>query len=273
MNTEPATLGGIFIYPVKSLRGVSLEQATLAGGRLPGDRLWVVVDLAGRFLHQRDYPQMARVEAMPTADGIRLSSIGMPPIELSAPAVTGDRVVVEVRLWRRGAPAVHVDPEADAWLTAALGVRCRLLAFAPERPASDVPESELASALHDATPIHLTSESSLADLNRRTRYPVPMDRFRPNLVLRGAPPYLEDEVRAMAIGDNVFRWVRPCTRCVMTTTDQATGERVGNEPLAALARYRRQGQVVLFGHYLVAERWGGVLRVGDPVRFLDVAAV
>ena len=270
MTTPSMELAGIFIYPVKSLRGVRLEEAPLLDGRLVGDRTWLLVNRFGRFMHMRDYPQMARVEATITERGLTVRTDTMPDLEIEPPNGSPDDLssATHVRLWRRSAPVVAVGAYADEWFTRALGVACRLMAFVSEAPALSVPAYEVHSSLQDATPFHLTTEESLADLNARMAVPIPMNRFRPNLVVRGAAPYAEDGWKAISVGDTVLRWIKPCTRCVATTTDQETGERKSREPLATLARYRRVGSEVAFGHYLVADTWGERLRVGDPVRVL-----
>ena len=267
MPDHGVELSGIYIYPVKSLRGISLTDAPLAEGRLVGDREWLVVDRAGRFMHQRHYRQMTSVNATPAAGGIVLHAKGLAPLEVHRPPrpIPDDVPIVHVRLWRRSAPVTPVSDEADAWLTRALGVECRLMAFVPEAPALSVPAYEVHSSLQDATPFHLTTEESLADLNARMAVPIPMNRFRPNLVVRGAAPYAEDDWKSLSIGGTTLEWIKPCTRCVATTTDQETGARASGEPLLTLARYRRIGNDVVFGHYLLATTWGDRLRVGDPV--------
>jgi uncharacterized protein YcbX len=260
-------LTGIFVYPVKSLRGVSLTDAALENGRLVGDRNWLLVDASGRFMHMRDYPQMARVSATITQRGIRVATDGMAEMEIDRPSASnGDREVFYVPLWRRIAPVTHANSDADAWFTTALGVPCRLMAFLPDAPALHAPSYETHSSLQDATPFHLTTEESLADLNARMVSPIPMNRFRPNLIVRGAEPYAEDGWRTINIGDaTTLRWIKHCTRCVATTTDHLTGQRGGKDPLATLARYRRLGNEVAFGHYLVADRWGASIQVGDRI--------
>jgi uncharacterized protein len=271
MHSSSIELSGIYVYPVKSLRGVRLEEVTLENGRLPGDRLWILVDDRGRFMHQRDFPQMARVAAAITPFGITVSTDGLRALDIARLDTTDPRPsgLAHVRLWRRSAPVVHVSREADDWFTEALGVSCHLMAFVPAAQALNVPDYELHSSLQDATPFHLTSEASLADLNGRMAAPIPMNRFRPNLVVRNAEPYVEDSWKRLMIGTHAFRWIKPCTRCVMTTTDQETGERSHREPLYTLSTYRRLGSEVAFGHYLVADTWGDMLRVGDAVTVLD----
>ena len=273
MHSPSVRLTGIYIYPVKSLRGVRLEHVTLENGRLPGDRLWILVDANGRFMHQRDFPQMARVAAAITPLGMRVSTDGLPDLPVSRPdpsrASESTLSLSHVRLWRRSAPVTHTSREADEWFTEALGVRCHLMAFVPGAPALTVPDYEVHSSLQDATPFHLTSEDSLADLNGRMASPVPMNRFRPNLVVRGAEAYAEDRWHRIAIGEHVFRWIKPCTRCVMTTTDQETGSRDRREPLFTLSTYRRLGSEVVFGHYMVADTLAGPLRTGEQVSILE----
>jgi uncharacterized protein YcbX len=266
----PIVVSGLYIYPVKSLRGVAVDAACVREGRLAGDREYLVLDRHGQFMDQRHYPQMARVEAILTTGGIRLRSAGFHDLEVPAPAAAGaERRVTRVSLFRRTAPLVATSAVADRWLSDVLAIPCRLMAFAPGAPASPVPASEVHSSLHDATPFHLTSEESLADLNARARASLPMNRFRPNLVVRGTRAYAEDTWRTVTIGDTVLRWIKPCTRCVVTTTDQVTGDRQSREPLATLRTYRRDGSTVVFGHYFMTERWGADLRVGDPLRIVE----
>jgi len=272
MTDSTIELTDIFIYPVKSLRGLRLEEAALEHGRLVGDRHWLLIDERGAFMHQRDYPQMTRVQPTLTDGGIAVARAGMPMLQIDRPVPTAADRVRHVRLWRRRAPVVHVSRDADAWFTQALGVPCQLMAFVPEVGALDVPSYEVHSALQDATPFHLTTVESLGDLNARMAAPIPMNRFRPNLVVRGAEPYEEDRWKTIAIGETTLRWIKPCTRCVATTTDQETGERGSRDPLFTLARYRRLGPEVVFGHYLVADSWGPRLRVGDRVEVVQTAA-
>jgi len=263
---DSIVVSALFIYPVKSLRGVAVDAAALHHGRLVGDREYLVVDSDGRFMDQRRYPKMARVEALITSTGLRLRSDGFPDLDVRSPLA---RDVTHVPIFRRSAPVTATSAEADQWLSDVLECSCRLMAFVPGAPALNVPFYEVHSSLQDATPFHLTSEESLADLNARAGTSLPMIRFRPNVVVRGARAYAEDSWKAVAIGDTVLRWVKPCTRCVVTTTDHLTGERVGREPLAALSKYRREGSEVVFGHYLMPERWGADMRVGDPLRIIE----
>lgn len=263
-------LSELVIYPVKSLRGVTLERGEVVGGRLAGDRVWILVDAQGRFMHQRDYPAMAMLEVQLGEGEVIIGAAGRQCLVLAAPSPVelAAQPIRHVRLWRRAAAVVPAGQEADEWFSDALGLACQLMVFAAGAEGLDVRPDERGASLHDATPFHLTSESSLADLNRRSSAAVPMNRFRPNVVVDGARPYAEDCWRLIRIGSVTLRWVRPCTRCVVTTTDQQTGARGGPEPLRTLSTYRRDGREVVFGHYLVADAQNATLRRGDAVNVL-----
>ena len=264
MTAQPIRLSRAFIYPIKSLRGVPAESLTIRNGRVVGDRLWILVDAAGRFMHQRDFPQMAAIDVRVISDGVEVQKAGLRPLRVHTTPPTG-RIVEHVRLWRRAAPVLSVGVEADDWFTSALGLSCRLFQFADAAVGIDVPDTERDASLQDATPFHLTSESSLDDLSRRVGYAVPMIRFRPNITIAGALPYAEDEWKSIRVGTHTFHWVRACTRCLMTTTDHMTGVRPDREPLRTLATYRRHGSHVVFGHYLTCESRSGSLNAGDEV--------
>jgi uncharacterized protein YcbX len=267
-------LAAIYVYPVKSLGGFQVARAQVEQGAIVGDRMWLVLDERGNFMHQRDYPQMARIAASYSPSALVLQAPGVRPLEvsLSADGVPGEpasRAARYVRLWRRSAPVVPTSPEADAWISDALGHRAHLMALTRALPARDCPDYERNSTLQDATSFHLTSENSLADLNTRSSVVVPMNRFRPNVVVSGFPAYAEDAWKRVAIGDIQLRWIKDCTRCVTTMTDQVTGQRERREPLLALSTYRRQGSEVVFGHYLVADTLSGSIQVGDRVAVLE----
>lgn len=267
MAGAQASVAALYSYPIKSMRGVRRDTLDIADGRPDADRLWLLVDEDGRFMHQRDFPQMARVEIALFDESVRADSPGLPSLSLARPdrAPSSGDPHGYVKLWRRSAAVRRVSAEADDWFTAALGVSCRLMAFVPDRPALTAPSYEAHSSLQDATPFHLISLDSLEDLNRRTSVHVPADRFRANIVVAGNVPYDEDRWRELEIGTAAFQWVKPCTRCVATTTDQQTGARIGNEPLRALSRYRRMGPTVVFGHYVIGKVGNPPVSIGDPV--------
>ena len=257
-------LSGVYIYPIKSCGGISLERADLGATGLLHDRRWMLVDEAGKFMSQRRHPKLALISPRITSDHLIVRATGMPDLEVPFEGEPEERIDVEV--WgdvQRGVPA---GGEADRWFGRYLGFSCRLV----RKPDDDVRPVDSAYArsgdqtsFADGFPLLLISEASLEDLNGRLESPVLMNRFRPNLVVRGCGPYAEDGWDEIRAGDAAFRVAEPCPRCAITTVDQESGER-GKEPLKTLATYRRAGGEVWFGRNLIHTSTGTV-RVGDPV--------
>ena len=268
-------LSALFIHPVKSLRGCAVESVVIDRLGLAGDRRFLVVDRRGRFLTQRQLPRMALVTTGLDDRELTLEASGHGMIRVARAGRHGE-ARVKVSVWSsEGLTAEDCGDESARWLSEFLATPCRLVRAGDDfrRPVRKAPDglggAELGFA--DAFPGLLVSEASLADLNDRLRErggdPVPMDRFRPNLVVAGAAPYSEDTWQQVRIGRHLFRCAGPCARCVVTTTDQATAER-GPEPLRTLASYRRdlrQPEDVNFGQNVIAEDDSGLLKVGDPV--------
>ncbi len=271
-------LSGLYLYPVKSLRGLSLDSAGVDALGLVGDRRFLVVDAAGNFLSQRTLPRMARLSTALAPEALTLSaedhgtvSVGRPS-DPAAPLLT-------VSVWSsRGLLAEDCGDEAADWLSRFLGTACRLVraGTAFDRPVAKPGKARPGDRVGfaDAYPLLGLGEASVADLNDRLagagEDPVPIDRFRPNLVFAGSAPFAEDTWSRFRVGPVVFRAGGPCARCIMTTTDQRTGER-GREPLRTLATYRRDAgdpTDVNFGQNLFIESATGPLRVGDPVEVL-----
>jgi uncharacterized protein YcbX len=257
-------LSGLCVYPIKSARGIALEQAEVDQFGLQYDRRWMVVDREGQFLSQRNHPRLALVIPSIRDDRLLVNAPGMPTLDL--PIQPGDAVTTRVTVWRDTCDGSWLGEKPARWFSDFLGCSCGLV-YMPSnvmRPANPLfaPAGTQVS-FADAYPFLLISEQSLADLNRRLASPLPMNRFRPNLVVSGGEPYQEDGWSRIEIGGLGLRVVKPCERCVVTTTDQFTTER-GQEPLRTLAKYRKRGTEVMFGQNLVHERPGS-LRVGDQV--------
>jgi len=258
-------LTGIFVYPVKALRGVSVRHAEVQPAGLTDDRRWVIVGPDGRFLSQRSHPALARISAQPRGSEVVLAAAGHPEFRL-APPVGRERRSVEI--WRDQVSAAAAEPAADAWLARVLGTPCHLAWMDADcrRPLrSPVVDPAATVSFADGYPCLISSEESLADLNRRLDKPVPINRFRPNLVVAGAEAFAEDTWSRLTIGEATFIAAGPCARCAVTTVDQITGQNSGPEPLRALASYRQVEKGVIFGVNLAVERPGRV-QIGDPVR-------
>lgn len=261
------------IYPVKSCRGIRLTQARITETGFEHDREWLVVTPEYRFVTQRERPLLAQVETAIDGDRLvlRKPQSGSQGTELALPmALTGPEV--EVTIWRDKAAAFDAGDQAAEWLSEHLGKPARLVRFDKRRPRiSDSKWTGDIQALNqfaDGYSWLLISRGSLEELNRRLDQPLPMNRFRPNIVVDGLPPFGEDSVDEF-IADGVrLKVVKPCDRCIVTTTDQFTGERTGEQPLKVLKEFRfdRNLRGVIFGQNLILN--GGLgkeLRVGQQL--------
>ena len=258
-----ATILGLHIYPVKSLGGISLSESAVERRGLLHDRRWILADGEGMFMTQRSSPRLALFRTAIDADGLRIISPSGQVLSVPLAAAGPGR---SVRVWKDEIEGLLVSEEVDAWLTRELGTNCSLLymdddTIRPTNPEFTQPGDIVGFA--DAYPILVISEASLAALNARLDEPLPMNRFRPNIVLAGCLPHAEDECSRLRMGDLTLRAAKQCARCAVTTTDQATAE-VGVEPLRTLAKYRLRDQKIYFGAYFVPEQ-AGVLTVGQPV--------
>ncbi len=261
-------LSNIHIYPVKSTRRISLAEARVEFLGLEGDRRWMVVDAAHRFLTQREAPRLALVQAWRVELRLMLAAPGMNLLSVPLPGATAHRLTVNV--WRDSVMASPAGDAADQWFTSFLGRPCQLVYMDNPRarlanPDYAAPGSVVSFA--DGFPLLVTSTGSLAALNRLMSKPVPMHRFRPNVVIAGSEAFAEDNWHRIQIGGVCFQVAKPCTRCIITTTSQDTAVR-GKEPLRTLSTFRKRGSNVYFGENLVPET-PGTIRVGDEVSVLE----
>ena len=269
-------LHSIHVYPLKAARGHSRHEAAVEPWGLADDRRWVLIDESDKVVTQRPRPRMALADVEPLPDGgILLSAPGREPLTVPVPEPTG---TTTVEIWNDKVEGVSADAGAHVWFSDFLGIGVRLVHL--DDPATRRPiDPEFARpgetvSFADGYPLLLTTLASLDALNalvaqgdRPDEGPLPMNRFRPNVVVDGTASWAEDDWSRLAIGEVTFRVAKKCGRCVVTTTDQTTAER-GREPLRTLARHRRFGDKLVFGQNLVPESVGTV-RVGDPVRILE----
>jgi uncharacterized protein YcbX len=261
-------VSALHLYPVKSCRGLSVPSAELDDYGFVGDRRFMVVTEAeGMFLTQRAHPRMALIETSLTSTALFLSSPGRGSVTVPLNASAGQR---RVTVWKSTTAADDCGDEPAEWLGHFLGLPLRLVRMGGTYQRLNLKRAAQAGdvvTFADSCPFMAVSEASLSDLNSRLARPLPMNRFRPNLVIAGCPPYGEDAWTKVRIGDAVFRSAGPCARCPITTTDQETAER-GKEPLKTLAAYRRDANNptdVNFGTNLIHETKRGTVRVGDAV--------
>jgi hypothetical protein len=260
------TLAELHVYPVKSCRGIALEEARLTEAGLEHDREWMIVTPDGRFTTQRERPRLALVETRLTPGALVLSAAGHGSV---AVPFEHDGAPLEVTVWRDRCRAHDQGEDAARWLSAFAGCELRLVRFDPSHRRPSDPAwtggLEALARFSDGFALLAIARASLADLNTRLATPLPMNRFRPNLVLDGLPPYGEDRLEDLVAGNARLRRAKPCARCVVTTTDQSTGERDGEEPLRTLKSYRWDPALkgITFGQNLiVAGGAGSWLRVG-----------
>lgn len=268
-------VGSLHTYPVKGCHRVDQEAADALEWGLAGDRRWMIVDADGVGVTQRETTALVRLRASVRPGGLVLSAPGLPSIDVAEPAGAAP-VPVRTFTSRRGTvPARPAGAEADAWLGKLVGREVRLVWL--HDPTAQTPGGSSRVGLTtvsfaDAYPLLLGNAASLAALNdwllEAGDAPVPMTRFRPNLVVDGAGPWDEDAWvgRRLRIGAAELRAAGPCDRCVVTTVDQETGEK-GRQPLAILGRHRNVDQGLMFGLHLLTVTPGRVT-VGDPVTLL-----
>jgi uncharacterized protein YcbX len=275
-------LSGLFRYPVKSCRGEALDRAVVEPWGLAGDRRWMLVDDAGVSVTARELNRLVLLRPEITSTGLRVAAPGAEPLDVATPDPAEQ---VPVQVFSSSFTAAAAAPEADAWFTAVLGVAVRLVHLDDprRRPTSASFEGGFGDphdrvSLADGYPLLLATEASLAALEDEVlaaaahpRDPLPMARFRPNVVVRGTPAWVEDDWRRLRIGDAVFRAVKGCARCVITTVDPDTAERE-KEPIATLARTRRWDGKAWFAVNLVPDTPGVTIAVGDEVEVLDAVA-
>lgn len=256
----------IFIYPIKSLGGIRLLEAVVEEKGFQHDRRWMLVDEEGVFVSQRDYPQLALFsvdlgenELIVYQRKSKENSIQIPFGEASGPEVM-------VFIWDDQVLAKVVHPDISQWFSVVLGINVNLVVM-PENSHRKVDARYAVNgesvSFADGMPYLLIGQESLNDLNSKLENPVPMDRFRPNIVFTGGVPFLEDSLRKIKIGAIDFQIVKPCARCVMTTVDQESGIK-GKEPLKTLASYRTLNNKLYFGQNAVALQ-SGKISVGDLI--------
>jgi uncharacterized protein YcbX len=260
------TIHSLHIYPLKGGRGIDLDRVVLDRFGPTDDRRWLVVDPRGRQVTQREVARLCQVGAVPFPDRLVLSAPGAADLVVGRPTGLSSFSTRPVRVWNDRIEAIDLGPDPGRWCSEFLGREVGLV-YLPDgaRRRTDPEYDSIGGSVSfaDGYPILLTTTASLEDLNRRLDVPVPMNRFRPNVVVTGTGPFEEDDWRRFSIGEVILDSVKPCARCVVTTTDQLTAVR-GREPLAALARYRSRPAGAIFGVNVV-HRSGGTVAIGDPV--------
>jgi len=264
-----ATLTALNIYPIKSCRGIALERARVGSTGLVDDRHWMLVRPNGRFVTQRELPRLALIATAVDARGLDLSAPGMTPLHVPRMLDEGAR---DVTVWKFSGRGIDCGDDVAAWFSEFLETPLRLVRFDANVPRECNAEwtqgLRAVTEFADGYPVLVLSRASLAELNARLPRALPMERFRPNVVIDGVGAYDEDRIHELVAGELRLRLVKPCTRCAITTTDQQVGAVDGVEPLATLKTYRfdRALHGVAFGQNAIIVRGVGAwLQVGQEL--------
>ncbi|NVN02823.1 MULTISPECIES: MOSC domain-containing protein [Asaia] len=255
-------IAALYIHPVKSLHRIDVAALDLEPWGPRGDRRWLVVSPEGKFMTQRQYPAMARIITALEGENLYLSGGTATPLMLVPPGPNAPLALVSV--WKdRDIEARDAGDAAAEWVSTFLETPCRLVYMAaPERAR---PAAFGSVSFADGFPLLVTNTASLTDLNERLDQPVPMERFRPNIVVESETPWAEDTWRILKIGSVELELVKPCSRCIVTTIDQETGTiPVAREPLRTMTGFRHQPGGVMFGQNAIIRR-GGAIRLGDQI--------
>ena len=267
-----ASLARLFIYPVKSAAGIECERAELTPQGFRHDREWMIVDPAGRFLTQREEGRMALLATAIEDGRLRLS---VPSGESVSVAVDHGGQSVDVQVWSAQCRAFNAGPEAADLLSGYFGRPLRLVRFDRSQPrlsdARWTQGRQVPTLFSDGYPLLVLSQASIADLAARVGHDLPVQRFRPNILLEGVAPYAEDAASVLETGSVRLQLTKACTRCAITTIDHVTGQRTGEEPLATLKSYRfdRELHGVVFGRNAYAlSGAGSTLTRGAPASII-----
>lgn len=267
------------IYPIKSCHGISKDQAEISQKGFLWDREFMLVNPAGKFFTQRQYPQLATVKVEIQDNQITLSSLDQSLDSITfSPTLIGKKIKVEI--WRDRTVAIVQEDRVSQWFTTFLKTPCYLVRQSPDyiRPIDKnyAPSHNLSVSFADGFPFLITNTASLTELNRRLKetynnedQSVSMNRFRPNIVIQTEEPFIETKWKIIRIGEIQFSLVKPCTRCIITTTDQITGYRNPlQEPLKTLGTFRKSTQGIMFGENMIPLNLG-VIRVGDSIEIIE----
>ncbi len=258
----------LYIYPVKSLGGYSVAEAKVTATGFEHDRRWMLVDRNGMFMTQRNHGYMALLQTAIIPGGLYIAHKHFPEKNITIPFITSGHCTKKVQVWNDNCDAwCYDDPAMDAWFNEMLGVDCELV-YMPDTThriveAPYAKNNEITS-FSDAYPFLIIGQSSLDELNSKLEIPIPMDRFRPNIVFTEATPFVEDSWEHFTISTIDFFGVKTCSRCVVTTINQETAVS-SKEPLRTLATYRAVNKKIKFGMNLL-HNGNGTVKVGQEIK-------
>ena len=257
----------IYIYPVKSLPGISLQKSFVEERGLKFDRRWMLVDEENMFITQRLFPQMVFINVHIDNETLTFTHKRKSLETLNIPINKIPQEELSVEIWDDTCTAREYGNEINNWFSEALEFKCKLVYMpdSTERPTSTkyFPESKKVS-FADGYPILIIGQESLNFLNAKLEYPADMIQFRPNIVFSGGQEHEEDKWNEIIIGGTKFNVVKPCARCVITTinTENATKNK---EPLSTLSKYRNFNNKIMFGQNVISHS-EGLINIGDQIK-------
>lgn len=255
----------LYIYPIKSLRGIKVPKATVLEKGFKFDRRWMLVDEQGVFITQRKHPELSKIDVELQSNSIIVSCIDAEKTSVPLELQSGD--LMKVTVWGSTVDAIKASDEINNWFSNATGMKCSLV-YMPENASRLInSKNETTVSFADGYPYLVLGQPSMDDLNNRMEKALPTHRFRPNIVFSGETPYDEDQWDKFTIGEVKFIGIKPCVRCIFTTIDQETGES-GKEPLKTLSTYRNNGKGVILGLNAIAKSYGEI-KVSDNLVIHD----
>lgn len=267
------SISHLYVYPIKSLGGFEISSAKLTDRGFEHDLRWMLVDEQHQFLTQRDFPQMALLRTAIQANELTVYEKGNEMDKIHVNLYPTGSNMIRVQVWDDMCEAIELSDEVDQWFSQKLNRVCKLV-YMPDdskrKVDADYAKADELTGFSDAFPVLMIGQASLDDLNSRLETPVPMNRFRPNIVFTGGSPFEEDTMKHFQINGIDLYAVKPCARCVVTTTDQETGI-IAKEPLKTLSTYRTGNNKVYFGQNILY-RNEGMIKVGDELKVVQTKA-
>ena len=261
----------INIYPIKSMGGISLKEATVLPAGLQYDRRWLLLDGEGKFMTQRNLPEMARVKFEWNENGFIADYLGGNFGSINIPFAIPDTPIFTTQVWDDQVTASSMQGDINNWFAEVFKQKCQLVRIeenAVRKSTKGTPDK--ISSFADITPFLIIGEASLNDLNSRLETPIPMSRFRPNFVFSDGRPFEEDDWHNYKIGGVRFKKYKKCGRCKVTTIDQETGVKMSEEPLETLGKYRKEDRQLNFGMraFLGDGQGEAVIKINDEVKIM-----
>ncbi|MEH6452149.1 MAG: MOSC N-terminal beta barrel domain-containing protein [Psychromonas sp.] len=263
------SLTDIYIYPIKSVKAINLPASLVEEKGLKFDRRYMLIDQNGEFITGRNYPQLTQINVQFSRQKLIVNAPNMETLTIDPALFTEQTKIATV--WSDKVNAQHCNPQYDQWFSDFLNIKCQLVFFS-EHSQRFVKNKKTQVSFADGYPLLLVNQASVEQLNTRLDKPVTALHFRPNIVIKGSIPFVEDSWSHIKIGEVEFEVSKPCSRCLFTNVDPKTGIANQQEPIRTLAKYRYYQGNIDFGQNLIPLN-SGMIRYGDEVQVISTQAV